>query len=556
MVLEDIDVSDPGMVVLYNYLPDISEFIQICGRLRKGGTVKGFWSFIPPSDSDMPVVNPEKDITKQMCDFYGLPVPAAQDASFASSASTTLTVGDENSSSDNTTVTEGSTFKRPRLPFSRIISPRVASVEDIPVDNSVESTNMSVIGVPVDKINVRPDTPNNSTSSIPLLATRRENNAEHPLVLRPRIPLLPLRRSFYSMNDSSSDSASNVIRDDLKSKFSEVSTVFALLDIPVPHYKWLYFDGMNEASIGNVWYPRNYTCKKCLMGSPANCICYQVVAGKRKWLKDYYVEGLLLLKFILVANEYEHIYEVAATDDPYTVLLNIHSNAERYSNILKEMTGNYTSFMDFNFHNTVLDGDTFSIRFILITYCDVWSMLKEAKGDPIHFFSMKNCNDSTAELFWGNENLDTSIRCQLEKHSSTYAELPFMTENGGNAKFLLNLCFGYINDRVLNYDANYDEQMLQSQINNLENSETEIVTVPYVPDLMYKIMVGCLYFNPGFQEYLKVNWPALPECRTFSYCLKFSKEKTTFNKGGSRKKYNFFFLSSLYIYINFSMFKG
>lgn len=64
------------MVVLYNYIPDIAEFVQICGRLRNGGSLKRFWLYIPISDSNLAIVDPEKDINKQIAKFYGLPVPS------------------------------------------------------------------------------------------------------------------------------------------------------------------------------------------------------------------------------------------------------------------------------------------------------------------------------------------------------------------------------------------------------------------------------------------------------------------------------------------------
>lgn len=72
MVSEGIDIYNLEMVILVDHVPSVSEYIQIGGRLRKGGIYTCFYSKIYLTKEKVKLVNPgEGDINKQIQEFYG-----------------------------------------------------------------------------------------------------------------------------------------------------------------------------------------------------------------------------------------------------------------------------------------------------------------------------------------------------------------------------------------------------------------------------------------------------------------------------------------------------
>lgn len=71
LVSEGIDVQDLGVVVLCKYVPSLTEFIQIGGRLRRGGNYFGFWSYTKDNENGFPLYDPTKDANEQIARSYG-----------------------------------------------------------------------------------------------------------------------------------------------------------------------------------------------------------------------------------------------------------------------------------------------------------------------------------------------------------------------------------------------------------------------------------------------------------------------------------------------------
>lgn len=87
MIPEGINVSSLGPVILFNYSPDIVEYIHIDWCLRNGNIYNTYLHSSNVCNSGKSAVDPEKYINKQIASFYDLPCnTCAADASYISNS--------------------------------------------------------------------------------------------------------------------------------------------------------------------------------------------------------------------------------------------------------------------------------------------------------------------------------------------------------------------------------------------------------------------------------------------------------------------------------------
>ena len=71
-VSEGISIKNLKMVILVDYVPSVSEYIQIGCRLRECGIYSCIYSRIYPNKEKIILINPREEINEQLKQFYGL----------------------------------------------------------------------------------------------------------------------------------------------------------------------------------------------------------------------------------------------------------------------------------------------------------------------------------------------------------------------------------------------------------------------------------------------------------------------------------------------------
>ena len=189
LVSEGIDVPSLGAVVLCNYVPSLTEFIQIGGRLRRGGNYIGFWSTIRDKKDDFPPFDPRLDINLQIANFYGCggnladedmpryrarrdmllattPIPANSD-----------NCGDE-SLADDSLIEWGSALRDPDVePEQSGVVPAAEKIIEVPDLRGSQSTLLGSAGTPM----VEREVSGTTSAVIPTTASAENNGSEPSL---------------------------------------------------------------------------------------------------------------------------------------------------------------------------------------------------------------------------------------------------------------------------------------------------------------------------------------------------------------------------------------
>ncbi|GMM57371.1 Y' element ATP-dependent helicase [Maudiozyma humilis] len=176
----------------------------------------------------------------------------------------------------------------------------------------------------------------------------------------------------------------NDIKEKIKAFLGTSMTIFEALGIAKQARSSVILDGVNSSAVPDYWLPNTSKCTDCL--SPNN-ECYNPFVASGGGLRQFMLEGIMVLKYLVSEAEFSRIVANSAEIGPHTVLLELATRRDHYSRQLKKKKKLYLDFMNkfsFTSSNLVFETDISEMERL---YNGMWTEIMENKYDVLAYCS-------------------------------------------------------------------------------------------------------------------------------------------------------------------------